>query len=78
MVRGDGEKLGIGTVGADTVEELTDLPLPAPQIRPQHVRLALVVQLLQTDGLSSPADAKCALARCANVQDPPDRRMKWP
>jgi hypothetical protein len=70
VVRGDRQQLVVGAVRSDAVEELTDLPLPSTQIRPQDRRLVPIVQFLHTDGLGASADAQRALARGAHVQYP--------
>ena len=51
------EQFGIGRIGADAVEELTDLPLPPTQVGTEDLRLVGVGELDEADVFMAPADA---------------------
>ena len=63
VLRSGCEQFVVGGVGADTVEELADLPLPAAEVGAQDLGLVGVVDLDERHVFAAPAEAKVAGAR---------------
>src|SRR5262249_56345813 len=70
VARRDAEKLRVGRLGGDALEERRDLESPLVEIGPQEGRLLAVAELDGAEGLAASPEAELAAAHDAQIPDP--------
>src|SRR5689334_19950631 len=70
VVQRDPIEVGVRRFGPDSVEELSDFPLPAAQILAQHLSLRVVGDLACAELLPPPPDQEIAFTGDAQIAHP--------